>query len=111
MDNIIRDKLPDRRGSITEKVTHKLSNDVEMKMLVTFSFISDTDRRIREIFCADFKAGSDFHTQLIDSSILLSKLLQHGYTPTMLLASLSEPRSVIGSVLEAAVKLEQDLVP
>lgn len=106
---IIRDRLPDRRHSITQAVNHRLSTDVELKMLVTFSFVSETDRRVREVFCADFKAGSDFHTLLIDASILLSKLLQHGYTPSMLLASLSEPRSMMGSILEAAVKLEQDL--
>ncbi len=103
-----RSRLPDRRPSVTQRVTHVLSSGDEISMLVTFSFPEEGSRDIREIFCADFKAGSDFHTLVIDASILVSRLLQHGNTPSQLLASLSEPTSIIGSILKAAVAVEEN---
>lgn len=104
-----RERFPDRRPSITQRVTYLTTGGKEISFLVTFSFYSKNDRRVREFFCADFKAGTDNHAMIVDASILVSRLLQHGTSPAMLLASLTEPRSFLGCILEAASKLETEL--
>jgi len=107
--SVEREKFPDRRPGVTQRVTHVLSTGGEIHMLVTFGYYGAGDHRVREVFCADFKAGSDQHTLVIDASIVVSRLLQTGVTPRALLSSLSEPRSIIGSILEAAAELEESL--
>lgn len=99
-----RIRLPDRRPSVTERVRHTLATGGTVSVLVTFSF--DERGKVREIFTADFKAGSDSQTLIVDASILVSRLLQYGNTPSTLLASLSEPTSIVGSILRAAIALE-----
>lgn len=103
-----RTRLPDRRPSVTQRVKHTLGDGKEQKVLVTFGYFSEHDTRIREIFTADFKAGSDAQTMIVEACILISRLLQHGTTPLMLLGSLSEPRSLLGSILEQAAKIEKE---
>lgn len=101
-----RTRLPDRRLSVTQHVVHELSSGNQVKIIVTFSF--NELGLVREFFCADFKAGSDQQALIIDASILVSRLLQHGVTPRMLLGSLSEPTSIIGSILKVAAELDEE---
>lgn len=100
----MRDRLPDRRPSVTMAIDHALGSGALVRMLVTYSF--DSEGRVREVFCADFKAGSDFHTVVVDASILVSRLLQEKLRLAQVLASLSDPPSLIGSMLKAGIELE-----
>lgn len=77
-------------------------------ILVTFGF-DETERHVREVFCADFKAGTDYHHLAVDACILVSRLLQHGATAQELLDSVGRPPSLIGVLLAAAAKQEEEL--
>jgi len=61
---------------------------------------------IREVFCSDFKAGSDQQSVVMDACILLSRLLQHGDAPAEILASMCSPFSLIGSIANAITEEE-----
>lgn len=95
----MRRKLPNFRGSVNVALTHTLPTGKQLKFIVTFGF--DRNHDVREVFCADFKAGSDTHSIITDACILLSRLLQHGDSPSELLASMCFPRSLIGTIAAA----------
>lgn len=94
-----RVKLTDRRYNETAKVEHRLAGGALLKVLVTFGF--NETGEVKEVFCADFKAGSDNHMLITDACVLISRLLQHGYQAGELRASLGEPPSLLGSILAA----------
>jgi hypothetical protein len=99
----MRQKLPDRRANATRKVTWTDYGGTERSILVTFGFRYAIDEFvIAEVFCADFKAGSDILGIVTDTCILVSRLFQLGERPGDLLHSMSEPYSLIGTILKAA---------
>lgn len=104
-----RQKLADRRPNITCRVPWVRANgDSRTVLLVTIGF--DEELNAREVFCADFKAGSDSHPLVIDSCILISRLLQHGTRPEDLLQSLcGEPLSLIGQIVAYVISEEATL--
>jgi hypothetical protein len=59
-----RKKLPYRRGAVTRKIPLELANGKSIPILVTVGF--DSEGRVSEVFCADFKAGSDAHAIVVD---------------------------------------------
>lgn len=80
---------------------------LEKMILVTVGF---DDHGPREVFCADFKAGTAMHSIVMDACILLSRLLQHGDSPDDILAGMSgggderdHKRSLIGRIAELLV--------
>src|SRR6516165_4581663 len=95
----MRVRLPDRRPSITRYVAFFMNSGQVLALTVTFGFNEVGD--VREVFCDDFKAGSDMHATVTDACILLSRLLQHGDTPEELAATLCNPPSVIGTIAKA----------
>lgn len=96
-----RTQLPPRRFSVQKVVRYvKPNGDDTTKLQVTIGF-DPTTAQAREVFCADFKAGSEFHAIIVDACILLSRLLQHGDTPAQLLATLSSPPSLVGTLIKA----------
>lgn len=104
-----RQRLNDRRLSVTTPVTHTLGmTGQNLKVLVTFGFGSEG---VREVFCADFKAGSDNQALIMDACILISRLLQHGYSPAQLVASLCDPPSLLGAILRAAAEIDAQRHP
>lgn len=98
----MRERLPDRRPSVTMPVTWAWANGHESKIVVTIGF--DANRQAREVFCADFKVGSDFHALVMDACILMSRLLQHGDTPAELADTMCSPPSLIGIIAQAIVR-------
>lgn len=94
-----RNKLPDRRASETIKIKISLAGGKEQKILITIGF--DDDGLPKEVFCADFKAGSDLHALIMDACILVSRCLQHGDTGAELLAAMCKGPSIIGSIVAA----------
>jgi hypothetical protein len=99
----MRTRLADRRFSVTDPVPFVKSDGGEIRLTVTFGF--DEVGQVREVFCADFKAGSDMHAAVMDTCILLSRLLQHGDTPQELAQTLCPP-SIIGCIAKAAAQIE-----
>lgn len=97
-----RTKLPDRRQCTNVTLTHTLAGGKEVKFIATFGL--DGWNQVREVFCADFRAGSDQHAIIMDACILLSRLLQHGDTPAEILASMCSPHSLIGTIACAIVR-------
>jgi hypothetical protein len=75
-----------------------------MAMDATFGF--DDVGEIREVFCTDWKAGSDNYAIVSDACILLSLLLQHGYNVEDITARLCSPPSLIGALIAAAKELK-----
>jgi len=103
----MRTRLADRRPSITGRVPFVMADGREISLTVTFGF--DDTGSVREVFCADFKVGSDMHAAVVDSCILLSRLLQHGDPPEELARTLCDPPSLVGSIARAASLVQLDL--
>ena len=100
----MRTKLANKRGSVNVTLAHALPAGRELRFHVTFGFDDNGD--VREVFCADFRAGSETHAQIMDACILLSRLLQHGDEPRELHKSMCSPPSLIGPIVRA-IMLEQ----
>ena len=104
-----RIKLPDRRLNQTLAVDVHLDNKTH-RILLTVGFdvvvIAGTHGPVkhhypREVFCADFKAGTSLHAFVTDACILYSRLLQHGDDPAELRESMCTPPSLIGQIAKA----------
>ena len=97
-----RQRLPDRRHSVTVKIPFTTDGGKAWSLLVTIGREAP-GLPPREVFCADFKAGTTMHAVVTDSCILLSRLLQAGVTCEEIAASLCEPPSLIGTLTRAVV--------
>ena len=100
----MRTKLPTRRSSANLAITFKSAAGKDIKLLITVGY--DEEHKIREVFCANFQSGSDNHALVMDACILLSRLLQHGDTPTELVKSMCSPPSLIGTIAQAILQEE-----
>jgi hypothetical protein len=92
----MRIKLSPRRASETRKIQFAYENGKEQGILITVGF--DEGGEPKEVFCADFKAGTTLHSIVMDACILFSRLLQHGDLPVELFASMCRPPSLIGAI-------------
>jgi hypothetical protein len=92
-----RAKLPDRRSSETHRITFRSENGHEQKILITIGF--NDNGAPKEVFCADFKAGTTLHSIVMDACILVSRCLQHGDDPAELSASMCQGPSLIGVII------------
>jgi len=102
-----RTALPDRRRNVTEKVQHLLTNGETRNLLVTFGF--DRHGRVREMFCADFKEGTDLHGLIGDGCMAVSLLLQHGHNIEDIVRKMQpEPKSILRTLAEAAARVETE---
>lgn len=103
-----RSRLPDRRHAETISVP-VVMGEKNVNVLVTFGFDRDQPPwRVTEMFCADFKAGSEYHRLTVDTCIMASRLFQHGVTARDLFASMGDPPSLIASLLSVAARLEAE---
>jgi len=107
-----RQQLPDRRPNVTAKIVHTNAAGYTKNLLVTFGFGEEgpaRTRRVREVFCADFKEGTDLHTLITDACVCLSLLLQHGYDAKVLRSKfMPAPKSLLHTLIDAAVELETE---
>lgn len=93
----MRTKLPNRRPSETRKVPFELATGKVQNLIITVGF--DEDGLPKEVFCADFKAGSDLHALVMDTCVLVSRALQFGDVAEDLAASMCKGPSLIGAIL------------
>jgi hypothetical protein len=101
-----RVRLDDRRPSITRAILVDMDGGQQIKILITIGF--DKQEKPREVFCADFKAGTSMHAIVMDACILFSRLLQHGDTPDKLESSMCEPHSLLGAIAAAVASTRLD---
>lgn len=93
----MRMKLKDRRQSETRKITFThISSGKEQSILITVGF--NDDGVPKEVFCADFKAGTDLHALVMDACILISRCLQYGDTAVELAEAMCKGPSLIGTI-------------
>lgn len=104
-----REKLPDRRFSETSKLNIISANGTAQSILITVGF--DRHGTAKEVFCADFKAGSDLHAIVMDACILVSRLLQYGDSAAEIAASMCEGPSMIGAIVAAIKDKRRDDEP
>ena len=100
----MRKRLPNRRFSVNTHVEHALVNEGRMRFEVTYGF---EDGVIREVFTSTPKSGTDFEALAIDACILLSHLLQLGYSIGDI-ASRRLSQSFIGTIAKAGARLERE---
>ena len=82
-----RDTLPNRRLSETRKVETADGASVYL----TIGYDPDAPCQPREVFYSSgFRTGSQLEFQVQDICVLLSLMLQHGFTPAQLVKSLSK---------------------
>jgi hypothetical protein len=101
-----RSKLQDRRASVTLPVEVTMDG-ANTSLLMTVGF--GADGKIREIFCASFKAGTGLNVLVMDACVLVSLLLQHGYTTRQIFDTMAQGPSLIGALVKAAVIFEEGL--
>lgn len=100
----MRTRLGDRRLSITQSVEVPLDGGRTQKVLVTYGIEGG---KVREMFCADFKAGSMVQAFVMDACVMASLILQHDISPRELFARMTEGPSLIGAIIEKAALLEE----
>ena len=102
-----RQRLPDRRPSLTTKLVHECRS-----YSVTIGFDTATDR-VGEVFTHGAKVGSAMDGILDDACIALSLLLQHGVEPTALASSMGRlgdgksPASIVGALADLIAREAQ----
>lgn len=102
----MRIKLHERRLCINIPIVFTSVAGPQFKIVITAGY--DASYKLKEVFCADFKSGSDNQALIMDACILLSRLLQHGDTPQELVDSMCTPPSLIGTICQA-ICTEQNL--
>ena len=102
-----RDRLPDRRPSITRRAVWQTETS-EHKFHVTIG-IDPATGKVREVFYADGqRTGSGLQHAIQDACVLVSLLLQHGVDPEEIGKSLAtapvfgedRPATVVGVIVE-----------
>jgi hypothetical protein len=83
-----------------------MGNGVEVKLKITIGFTDRTMATPVQVFCADFKAGSDFHAIIMDGCILISRLLQFGDRPEDIKRSLAHPLLI--TLVQAVEKIHEN---
>jgi len=97
-----RRTLPDRRPSITQRVTWG-----ERKFHITIGL--DGGRPMEVFYSDGMKEGTDLRNTVQDACVLVSLLLQHGATPRDISKSLSDVTAisaVVGALVDFHPKEE-----
>jgi hypothetical protein len=107
MSRIGRERLPNRRPAATATAEW---NGRPLHVSVGFS----NDGRVLEIFCRDARRVDSERDRMVDdAAVLVSRALQHGDTLTAIANGIGRlpngaASSVIGAIIDAAVKLAQE---
>lgn len=71
-----RSPIQDRRANVTEEVAWAPAGGPDTKLIVTYGL--DRFGKVKEAFCAGFRANTDICMLTNDACIMMSLLLQHG---------------------------------
>lgn len=115
-ERVMRERPTDRQESIQYNVRHVFTVGKDVKVLCTASFATlasgtlQAPARVVAIFCADFKAGTDYHGLVTDASVLASLALQGGNSLEEVCDKMvRDPPSLIGDVLRGALDVERSV--
>jgi len=110
----MRIRLNTRHPSVTTKIAWRSGVAGDQHLIVTYGL--DERGRIKEAFCASFRAAGDVIALANDARILFSRLLQHGDDLLSIAKSLGEdrvegaasgpPSSLVGAIARKAVEIE-----
>jgi hypothetical protein len=102
-----RTRLPARRIADTRELFFD-----NMQFTVTVGVFPDG--RPGEVFARCARAGSQLDGLIDDACVLVSRLLQHGEAPSILLQSLgrdgARPASVIGAIVEIVNQIDREVL-
>lgn len=111
-----RTVLPNRRQSVTEKITYRSASGGEHEYLVSFGL---HDGCVMECFASGDKPGSDMQALLNDACIAISVLLQYGTSADAIASMFGEnraegeisgpPASPLGAIARAAAAIDAGL--
>lgn len=114
----VRTPIPNRRPNLTSSVAWSRGGP-DQKLIVTFGFARDGS--IREVFCAGFRADTDFCALVNDACIMMSWLLQLGVSLDAIVDMTGEdrsegarsgpPSSIIGAIARCARDLSREAKP
>lgn len=114
----MRTALPNRRPQVTERVTWQLLPEhAPTKVYVSAGFEWSEEHGyglLKELFLRGAaKSGSERDFLLDDIAVLIARALQCGDSPEALAAGMGRtaeghPTSIVGAVLDAAVKLQAE---
>lgn len=109
-----RAQLNNRRVNVTANVAWHSPSGPDHKLIVTYGI--NPEGKIKEAFCAGFRASTDICALANDACILLSLLLQEGYALNVIAAKLGEnraegattgePASLVGAIARKGVEIE-----
>ena len=117
---MVREKLPDRRETLTRRVVFTAPGGRETFDLdISAGYVpgSPPDGRILEVFIhGTGKIGSSLHYLLDDDGVLISLLLQHGMTPAGIRARIGapvdaggQPASLLAAVVDELVSMQGEI--
>ena len=102
-----RVKMPDRRIADTRELEFG-----SMRFSVTVGLYPDG--RPGEVFARGGKAGSQLDGLVDDACVVVSRLLQHGEAPAILVRCLGrdgdQPASVIGAIADVVAEIDREVL-
>lgn len=111
----MRTPLNDRRQNITTEVKWTTPSSIDQKLIVTYGL--DRGGKVREAFCAGYRADTDLCALTNDACIMMSLLLQHGVSITEVAAACGQntaegetdgpPASLLGAIAREGVNIER----
>jgi len=112
-----RTRLPNRRSQVTEIVTYVRPDGIEIRYPISLGL--DDEGRVKEVFAAGAKQGTDIEFILDDACVVISIALQHGVPPEAFTKSIARipenadetkfrPASWIGAIIEHVVRESHD---
>lgn len=111
-----RQRLNTRRPNLTTEVAWRSPAGPDQKLIVTYGF--DDDGKVREAFCAAFRATSDLVALANDACVMFSMLMQHGEELANVADAVGEdrpegaasgpPSSLIGAIVRRALEIERE---
>lgn len=120
MTIISRRPLRDRRANVTQEVAWTSPSGPDSKLIVTFGL--DREGKVKEAFCAGFRAGMDICALANDGCIMMSLLLQSGMDISAIAEACGEnkpvedkrpgsgpPASLLGAIARAGVTVQESL--
>lgn len=115
-----RQPLRDRRANVTQEVAWQSPSGPDTKLIVTYGL--DRDGKVKEAFCAGFRAGTDICALANDACVMMSLLLQSGMDISQVSAACGEnkpvedktaepgpPASLLGAIAREGTKVQMSL--
>lgn len=78
-----------------------MDNGAEVRILVTIDFADADMTKPTGVFCASFKTGVTMNTIVMDTCVLISRLLQWGDSVDKLVGTVTPAPALIGAIVKS----------